>query len=136
MAMRPGTMKTSYSTPPTWRMRPPSDSPKTRMNRKLETTGAATVCDQSLKTRSHSRPVRATRPRWRARARVTLRRLGPAAQQPTHHKGDRDQDQARIAHAIGQDAAGEVAHVEHVLARLGGRRWRRSGSLGRWRRRR
>src|SRR4051794_19198826 len=133
MAIRPGTMNTSYSTPPTWRMRPPSESPKTRMNRKLETTGAATVCDQSLKTRSTSRPVRATRPRWRARTRVTPRRLGPAPDEPAHQEGDGDQDHARVLEAVGHHAARQVADVEDVLARLRGRRGRR---LGRRRRRR
>ena len=36
-------------------MRPPSDSPNTRMNRIDETTGASTVCVHSFETRSVSR---------------------------------------------------------------------------------
>src|SRR3954465_8124508 len=108
-------------------MRPPSESPKTRMNRKLETTGAATVCDHSLKTRSTSRPVRATRPRWRARARVTFRRLGPAPHEPAQQERDGDEDDARVLQAVGHHAAGQIADVEDVIARLRGRR----GRLGR-----
>src|SRR3954454_3797088 len=100
-------------------MRPPSESPKTRMNRKLETTGAATVCDHSLKPRSTSRPVRATRPRWRARARVTSRRLGPPPHEPAQHERDGDKDDTRVLEAVGDHAAGQVADVESVLARLG-----------------
>ena len=36
-------------------MRPPSDSPKTRMNRNDAITGATMVCVHSLSTRSTSR---------------------------------------------------------------------------------
>src|SRR5258708_6541440 len=108
-------------------MRPPSESPKTRMNRKLETTGAATVCDQSLKTRSTSRPVRATRPRWRARTRVTPSSLRACAarDEPADDQRERDQDEARVAEAIGEHAAREVADVEDVVLRRLGRRRRR-----------
>ncbi len=62
IAISPGTMKTSYSTPSIWRMRPPSDSPKTTMNRNDASTGATIVCDQSLSTRSVSRAASAMQP--------------------------------------------------------------------------
>src|SRR3954462_2427342 len=104
MASSPGTMNWSYGTPPTWRMRPPSDSPKTRMNRKLETTGAATVCDHSFITRSTSRAARAARPRRRsAIAASTASRLGASPDQPADQ--DREEQQraqdARVAEAVG-----------------------------------
>ena len=41
-------MNTSYGTPSTWRMRPPSDSPKTRMKSSEERIGATTVCVHSF----------------------------------------------------------------------------------------
>ena len=55
IAISPGTMNWSYSTPLTLRTRPLSESPNTRMNSSDETTGASTVCVQSLDTRSVSR---------------------------------------------------------------------------------
>jgi hypothetical protein len=55
-------MKTSYSTELTWSIRPPSDRPKTRMNRIEEITGASTVWVQSFDTRSVSRLQSQTSP--------------------------------------------------------------------------
>src|SRR3954462_11429070 len=111
MASSPGTMNWSYGTPPTWRMRPPSDSPKTRMNRKLETTGAATVCDHSFRTRSTSREVSATKPRWRsARAVSTRSRLGGARTADEvaddRSRRERDRERAWLAQALGEHVAG------------------------------
>src|SRR5436305_7863408 len=116
-------------------MRPPSDRPKTRMKRKLETTGAATVCDHSLRTRSTSRAVRAARPRWRsARAAITPSKLAARPpEQIADQRGEteRERQRARLAQAIGGDVAGQAAHVEVLVPRLGrGRRRLR----GRWRR--
>ena len=56
---RPGTMKTWYSTPSICLMRPPSESPNTRMKRNDEATGARIVWVHSLRTRSTSRPASA-----------------------------------------------------------------------------
>ena len=55
IAIRPGTMNTSYSTLPSCRMRPPSERPNTTMNSIEAITGASTVCVQSLDTRRVSR---------------------------------------------------------------------------------
>src|ERR671925_332015 len=52
-------------------IRPPSDSPKTRMNRNELRIGAATVCVHSFRTRCDSRALRAISPRWRATSSVT-----------------------------------------------------------------
>src|SRR4051794_17658745 len=116
-------------------MRPPSESPKTRMNRKLETTGAATVWDHSFRTRSTSREVSATKPRWRsARAVSTRSRLGGARTADEvaddRSRRERDRERAGLAQALGEHVAGEVADVEGVLAllRLLARRWRRRRS--------
>src|SRR3954447_11387573 len=48
-------MNCRYSNPSTWRIRPPSDSPKTTMKSVDEITGASTVCVHSFETRSVSR---------------------------------------------------------------------------------
>src|SRR4051794_15187711 len=48
-------MNCRYSNPSTWRIRPPSDSPKTTMKSVDEMTGASTVCVHSFETRSVSR---------------------------------------------------------------------------------
>ena len=45
--------------------RPPSDRPKTRMNRNDDRTGATTVCVHSLSTRCVSRADSHSSPRWR-----------------------------------------------------------------------
>src|SRR3954469_19372249 len=55
MAIRPGTMNCRYWKPSTWRIRPPSERPKTTMKSVEEITGARTVCVQSFDTRSVSR---------------------------------------------------------------------------------
>src|SRR5919108_4596590 len=62
-------------------MRPPSDSPKTRMNRNELRIGAATVCVHSFRTRCDSRALRAISPRWRATSSVTAHQ---ASGLPTH----------------------------------------------------
>src|SRR4051794_30752913 len=69
-------MKTLYSNPSMCLMRPPIDSPKTRMNSALESTGAAIVCVQSLVTRATSRPDSEIRPRWRSAKLDTLVTVG------------------------------------------------------------
>jgi hypothetical protein len=53
-------MNVSYGTPWTSRIRSPSEIPNTRMNRKLDTTGAPIVWVHSFRTRLTSRPPRAT----------------------------------------------------------------------------
>src|SRR3954447_14694884 len=62
IAIRPGTMNCRYSKPSMCRMRPPSERPKTTMNRVDEITGASTVCVQSFETRSVSRRASQIRP--------------------------------------------------------------------------
>ena len=52
----PGTMKTSYSTPSTCLMRPPSESPNTRMNRNDEATGASDRLRPQLEDAQHLAP--------------------------------------------------------------------------------
>src|SRR3954453_17650317 len=55
-------MNCRYWNPSMWRMRPPSERPKTTMNRVDEITGASTVCVQSFETRSVSRRASQIRP--------------------------------------------------------------------------
>src|SRR5688572_22177611 len=77
IAISPGTMNTSYCTPPISLMRPPRERPKTTMNSALERTGARIVCVHSFSTRSTSRPESAIRPRRLAMSsdtRLTLAR--------------------------------------------------------------
>ena len=62
MTISPGTMNCLYGTPSIWSIRPPSDRPKTTMNRLAETIGASTVCVHSFETRSVSRFTSQTRP--------------------------------------------------------------------------
>src|SRR3954447_7441593 len=77
-------MNSRYSKPSTWRMRPPSERPKTTMNSVEEITGASTVCVQSFDTRSVSRRASQINPAVPACARtgVTLSRLRGVNQLP------------------------------------------------------
>src|SRR3954454_5609600 len=61
-----------------WRIRPPSDSPKTTMNSVEEMTGASTVCVHNFDTRSVSRRARQISPAFP----VTGTRLGGADHLP------------------------------------------------------
>src|SRR4051812_35653757 len=121
--MSPGTMKTLYSNPSTCLMRPPIDSPKTRMNSALDSTGAAIVCVQSLVTRATSRPDRAIRPRWRSAKLDTAATLaGPAAcggrgDRPPRVRGDLSRhDRSRAGRGAGGRHDDE-ADGDHVARR-------------------
>src|SRR3954447_620666 len=89
IAISPGTMNSRYGKPSTWRIRPPSDRPKTTMKSVEEMTAASAVWVQSFETRSvsrrashHSPAVPVTRTRLRGRCSDQIGQVAHLARAP------------------------------------------------------
>src|SRR5215216_1302352 len=124
IAISPGTMNWSYEMPSICLIRPPSESPNTTMNSALERIGASTVCVHSFRTRSHSRPERAIRPRLLTSSSDTPSHtrsagagddderdgddVGRAERLPEHHEPGQRGDRRLERHQHTEDAGGDA----------------------------